>query len=289
MPDGSKRYGLFHPGSVGHVRFGCRSCAGCRADRASRWVTRIEHELACHDPFTCWAVHLTYDREHLPEGGSLRRRDVQLWLKRLRFAAGRLRYYGVGEYGTKGKRPHYHAILMGLDLPDAVQVSQREGRALFESKVLASSWGLGRYELSRVDHGAIASYVAGYVQKETVLQHDGGRKVIIGGRRVVAPFNFMSTHPGLGAAWFERYFASDVRPHLAVIGRDGVSKAIPGYYRKLLEKRDPEDAKRLTEELIARALARSNIDDESPERLKVRERVAVAARAQRRSEGQLDD
>lgn len=63
-----------------------------------------------------WFVTLTYDNEHLPIGGNLVPRDLQLFIKRLRKAVypEKIRYYGVGEYGDVSKRPHYHVLLYGL-------------------------------------------------------------------------------------------------------------------------------------------------------------------------------
>lgn len=66
------------------------------------------HERSCF-------ITLTYNKEHVPSDGSLRYRDCQLFLKRLRsrIYPVKVRYFLVGEYGEKG-RPHYHALLFGI-------------------------------------------------------------------------------------------------------------------------------------------------------------------------------
>lgn len=54
---------------------------------------------------------------------SLRRRDVRLWIKATRVAYERefgekipeFKYMFVGEYGSRGYRPHYHGFFIGLD------------------------------------------------------------------------------------------------------------------------------------------------------------------------------
>lgn len=46
-------------------------------------------------------VTLTYDEEHLPPDGSLRKRDLQLYLKRLRRRLP-FRFFAAGEYGERG-------------------------------------------------------------------------------------------------------------------------------------------------------------------------------------------
>lgn len=58
-------------------------------------------------------VTLTYEQE--PRKG-LSKRDVQLWLKKLRkkMSPKKFKYYLVGEYGTNTGRSHYHAILFNV-------------------------------------------------------------------------------------------------------------------------------------------------------------------------------
>ncbi len=72
---------------------------------------------------------LTYDDEHLPINDyvdsdgvihgkpTLRKRDVQLFLKRLRKNYkydNHIKYFCCGEYGGKTFRPHYHLIIFGF-------------------------------------------------------------------------------------------------------------------------------------------------------------------------------
>lgn len=75
------------------------------------------HESQSHD-FSCF-VTLTYDDEHMPYGGDLHYRHFQLFLKKLRKRLGRpVRYFMCGEYGDRLGRPHYHAILIGVEVAD---------------------------------------------------------------------------------------------------------------------------------------------------------------------------
>ncbi len=84
----------------------CGLCEDCRLVRAKDWVVRNYFEMQSHSQVLF--VTLTYDNEHVPEW--LHRRDVQLWLKRLRKQTEQfIRTYYIGEYGTKFGRPHYHA------------------------------------------------------------------------------------------------------------------------------------------------------------------------------------
>lgn len=138
-----------------------------------------------------WFVTLTYRPECLPPGGNLVPRDAQLWLKRLRKAAGRpLRFFLVGEYGTKSARPHYHAVIFGLEYP----------------KLIEDTWPHGFVQVGPLQPGG-AVYVAGYVTKKLTKPDAPG----LNGR--VPEFARMSLKPGIGAEAMEaigRWYHTDV-------------------------------------------------------------------------------
>ena len=103
-------------------------------------------------------VTLTYDDEHLPhdENGQavVCKRDVQLWLKRLRKKYGSgIRYFLNSEYGELG-RPHYHAIIFNLPstfAPDSrtiVRYSSGRKSISYHSLLFQDIWGLGDVEYS---------------------------------------------------------------------------------------------------------------------------------------------
>lgn len=83
--------------------------------------------------------------------------DLTGFMRRLRKIYPRpVRYYGVGEYGTKGLRPHFHICLFGASWLD---------REWFER-----AWSLDGQSLGFVDSTELnrntAAYVAGYVCKK---------------------------------------------------------------------------------------------------------------------------
>lgn len=88
----------------------CGQCLPCRIRRQSGWALRNQLELQMH----CDAAFLTltYKPEVCPE--TLDYTDFQLFLKRLRKQQGPIRFFCVGEYGTKTGRPHWHAIIYGM-------------------------------------------------------------------------------------------------------------------------------------------------------------------------------
>jgi hypothetical protein len=83
----------------------------CRIQHTREWAVRLVHELDSYDAASF--TTLTYDDEHIPKAGSLVKRDLQLFFKRLRKAGREFRYYACGEYGGKFQRPHYHIIFFG--------------------------------------------------------------------------------------------------------------------------------------------------------------------------------
>lgn len=137
-------------------------------------------ESFCHSDAVF--ITLTYADEYLPENGALDKRDLQLFLKRLRkrLAPRSFRYYACGEYGSKTMRPHYHAILFGVS-----EIDQDD---------IAKSWidpktGIlkGRVHVGFFSRES-AQYVAGYVTKKLGKVPDGFQK----------EFSLMSLKPGIG-------------------------------------------------------------------------------------------
>lgn len=161
----------------GKVPFGCGQCLPCRINRSRLWVHRLLLESHAHTFSTF--VTLTYSPENVPEDGSLRPLDTQLWLKRLRDAIKprRIRFYLVGEYGDKNFRPHYHVMLFGISTD--------------EYELIYKTWGLGNVMLGTVE-SASCQYIAGYVTKKMTSADDDRLQ----GR--YPEFCRMSNRPGIG-------------------------------------------------------------------------------------------
>lgn len=163
--------------SAGHA-FPCGQCMPCRFNRRRMWTHRLMLERLCH--LDACFVTLTYDDEHLPEGGNLVKEDMQLFLKGFRRAIEpiRIRFYGVGEYGDKSWRPHYHLFLYGIG-PSC-------------EAVVRKVWGKGLVHVGTVTHDS-ASYIAGYTVKKLTKKDDPRLE----GRQ--PEFCRMSLKPGIGA------------------------------------------------------------------------------------------
>jgi len=92
--------------------FACGQCYQCKQQKLTDWTTRImiERTKCKHAYFTT----LTYDEENVYKKNdcylSLSKKDLQNFIREVR-REKKIRYYAIGEYGTKTFRPHYHIII----------------------------------------------------------------------------------------------------------------------------------------------------------------------------------
>lgn len=260
------------------IQVPCGRCVGCRIARARAWSLRCVHEAQLHER-NCF-VTLTYDEAHLPPFGSLRYRDFQLFMKRVRrhFHGQVVRFFVAGEYGEGLKRPHYHACLFGIDFNDKQPVSIFGKRSGYRSALLAKLWGLGHVHLGDLNVRT-AGYAARYCLKKVtghaaeahyaVCDSDG----VLGS--LVPEFCRVSLRPGVGALWFDRY-RGDLSGDFVV--HEGARYSVPRYYDKLTKRLDPSRLEQLKEDRETRALPHKH--ECSPARLSVREQVEEARLSQ---------
>jgi len=218
----------------------CGFCLGCRAKQARDWAFRILHETRVHD--SAWFVTLTYSNENIPAYGSLYPEHLRILFKTLRRDGHKISYFACGEYGETTQRPHYHAVLYGLDLLDKHLLRDSPRTPVWRSPFLESYWTHGLSEFSSVTPGS-ASYVAGYVRKKvrkktfpehyTRVDPDTGELVDL-----EPEFSRMSLKPAIGKRWIEKYW-EDVYPRDFVV-MNGKEYKPPRYYDKWMEKNHPE-------------------------------------------------
>lgn len=246
-------------GDSTHLRLPCGGCLGCRQDRAREWALRchLENQQHRHAIFTT----LTYDDEALPEFGSLERTDLQLWLKRLRKASGParpLRFFACGEYGEKNHRPHYHAIVFGLDAETG-------------HRLVDQTWPFGITKTVTVTPAAIA-YVAGYSAKKlgwkldrrTITDPETGELLY----HWEPPFIQMSRRPGIGA--HAKQWPQSWRDHAVHNGR---KIPVPRFLHEAWKAQaSPIDM----EELERERLERQSKRETSKQRRQAAELVAIA-------------
>lgn len=129
--------------------FPCGRCLHCRINKAREWKNRLLLEETQHDD-TCF-VTFTFSDDWLPHPGCVDPHTMGNLLKRLRKRTGvKIRYYGVGEYGSKTWRPHYHIALFGV------------GRN--HIKEIEASWPFGFTYVGELNRHS-AGYIVGYVTK----------------------------------------------------------------------------------------------------------------------------
>ena len=166
----------FHPKDGIRLNFDlpCGKCDLCRHQKFKEWSRRLQLE-AFDLPSTF--LTLTFDEAHLNPPS---KRDVQLFLKRFRQLSrkgldlSRFKYFFVSELGSRTKRPHYHAILFGVDCLrnpffETYLASYKVGKngkryPIYASKMIESVWDKG-FNTVDVCTSANIRYVAKYISK----------------------------------------------------------------------------------------------------------------------------
>lgn len=158
----------------GAIQVPCGKCLACRRKRALDWTTRCVFESRTFGADNCCFVTLTY--AVAPDG--LVKSHLQAYLKRIRarFTGRRIRFFACGEYGSIGRRPHYHLILFGVSRDDMLPHD--------------SAWPFGFVSLGYATEQSIA-YTCGYCNK--LEKWPEGKTPC---------FRLMSRKPGLGLEYF---------------------------------------------------------------------------------------
>ena len=118
----------------------CGKCPECVKAKYYSWLFRLDKELERSD--NPLFVTLTLENKNITwtnQGNkTLCKRDLQLFFKRLRKLhektyptySKKIKYYAVGEYGSRTKRPHYHIILFNVLDPNMVHVAWGQGHTM---------------------------------------------------------------------------------------------------------------------------------------------------------------
>lgn len=193
----------------------CGTCAFCCATKRSDWALRLHYEARMHSHKKF--VTLTYADPHLiwrdcvPQ---LHKPHLQLWFKKIRRTGAKIRYYAVGEYGSKTFRPHYHVILFG-------HVSD---------ELIRQCWPFGHVHIGTVTDQSVM-YTLGYIVNGKGWQMRTKRE---------RPFAFMSLRPGIGSNYLSarmiEWHKSD-RKNYAMLNSE--KRHLPRYYKeKIFSKVD---------------------------------------------------
>lgn len=219
----------------------CGRCPPCKKRRIDGWVFRMMQELKRSE--YAHFVTLTYDVKFLPISPNghmtLDKSAFPLYMKRLRKLCPdvKLKYYACGEYGTKGSRPHYHAIIFNVP-----------NEEFFFKAWSVDGENLGIVHVGQVSPDSIA-YTTGYINKgQGMTPRRGDDRV--------PEFSLMSK--GLGA----NYVTDAIKDyHVADLSRNYLTKdgggiiAMPRYYRERIFN---DDERSVQQGLAQIALGKSN-------------------------------
>lgn len=196
----------------------CGKCPQCIARKISSWSFRLMQEDKISS--SAYFLTLTYDSKYVPISNdgqlSLCRKDVQLFFKRLRKASSKLypgnaslKYYAVGEYGGKTRRPHYHIILFNAEL-----------------ELIQPAWDLGHIYYGLVS-GASVGYTLKYMSKHKKLRCPKGLQ---------REFSLMSK--GLGKSYLSdemrSFHVKDLVNRMYCTTEGGRKISMPRYYKDKL-------------------------------------------------------
>jgi len=192
-------------------------------------------------------ITLTYNDDKLPDLGSLRRKDLTSFWKKLRKARGPFRYYACGEYGDNTKRAHYHACLFGIEFPDKVELQRKQDTVLYYSQQLTDIWGQGHTSIGALTFET-AAYCARYVIKKMkgegqgtfALQEETGELI-----PVQQPYAVMSLRPAIGRNWLEKFNGDIYQADKDFLAMRGKEMKPAKYFDRLMDNIDPERIERI--------------------------------------------
>lgn len=203
----------------------CGSCDACILARRKMWMLRCYAESLYHED-NCFLT-LTYSPEYYEQydAKKLGKKHFQQFVKDLRNAGIKCRYYGCGEEGGETGRFHLHMILFGFKPSDLVpHAKSKSGFWMFKSKFLNCIWNKG-FVIVEDFSPENAGYVAGYVDKKYKSE---------------TCFVLMSKKPGLGEQYFLDH-KDDIYENDSLVTSFGSHVArIPRYFDKLCEKYDKD-------------------------------------------------
>jgi len=219
------------------VTIKCGQCIGCRIDKSREWAVRCVHEMQMHET-SCFITltyknsELVYTKDGLP---TLFHEHFQLFMKRLRKKFGEnISFFMAGEYGDRTHRPHYHAILFGVDFKDKMLLRKNEmGDDIFISETLEKLWGHNDSELKPNEIGEANYKTAAYIARYVVKKLTGKMAPLYEGR--TPDYGKASRQYAIGKKWLEKYWP-DIFNYNELILPDGSSAPIPRYYVNWLQK-----------------------------------------------------
>lgn len=191
----------------------CGRCLECLKLRVNSWYVRLLNEK--NNSENALFITLTYDDDNLPfsDNGlmSLDYTHTQLFWKRVRKNHPKghtpIRYFLVGEYGSKTHRPHYHAIVFNAN-----------------PEIIEKQWIYGSVHIGKVQEGSI-HYTLKYALKRATKWKKSESDDRFLEKALMSRglgLNFLSEN-------MVQYYQEDVSRPVTLLG--GQKLPLPRYYR----------------------------------------------------------
>lgn len=218
----------------------CGRCPNCVRRRVNEWSFRLQQEE--RDYGHAYFITLTYETPPLSPNGfmTLCKKHLQDYWQRIRMSFAvreqvnnrwrwnydnvpKFKYYVCGEYGSKYERPHYHAVVFGLDSDTLVRMWQ--GHAYDDE----CTGEVGAVVLGHVDVGNVSGASIGYTLK--YMAKGGTVPKFVRDDRV-PEFAMMSKR--LGARYLQKENVDYHRKgdNMFLRNPDGFTISMPRYYKE---------------------------------------------------------
>lgn len=196
----------------------CGKCYNCRMSRLRTWIWRCKQEV--RRSLSAYFITLTYDNDNIPltknKFPTLVEDHMSKFIRKLRKTQSKdikIRYYGVGEYGTHGDRPHYHMIIYNV-------IDQRE---------IIKCWGKGQVHIGQVTAQSVA-YTLAYINCQTKPKHKNDDRVM----------EVIRHSRDIGTNWITDSIKNHFQQNWqdwSITDRDGTKIAMPRSFRdKIFDK-----------------------------------------------------
>ncbi len=231
----------------------CGKCLGCRLEYSKEWANRCVLEAKTTQ--NNWFMTLTYDEEHIKEClkpvidketgeyghiESLIPNHLSEFIKELRRNIEYhknlqgVRFYGCGEYGSRGGRPHYHLLMYNLPLDDLAEEWKKDGFITFSSENVSRIWGKGIVTVNEFSWET-AAYTARYMLKK-LKGRDA--KEQYKGAGIEPEFSRCSRRPGIGYEYYRQNRDKIYQTDSIVI--HGTTCKPPTYFDRMFKEECPE-------------------------------------------------
>lgn len=263
----------------GVIQIPCGKCIGCRLEYSRQWANRCMLELQYHK--SAYFLTLTYNDGNLPlrwhvdkdtgeaaPVATLVKRDWQLFMKRLRraFPDQQLRFFMAGEYGEQNFRPHFHAIVFGLDVPDLRPYKKLDKYDYYTSSIIQKIWdfdaNLSHNPIDNPDAmvynvdsgkwcvtplatrglviiGEVNWDTCAYTARYVMSKMKGPSAEFYPNHGLEPPFTLMSRRPGIGRQYYEDHDCYEYSAISVSTPQGGKKFPPPRYFDRLLDNDDP--------------------------------------------------